>query len=210
MDRYLHGARYPFHDAARTALERDGWTITHDPLTLKAGLHNLYVDLGAERLIGAERGSERIAVEVKSFVGPSEVADAQQALGQYLMYRMILAQEDPAREMILAMPVEAWGGLFATALGRDLVSEFSLSVLVLEPIVKRIIRHYASFPPSHGDVVVETIFDDIDIRQGRISIQHDGTGRGVANDLVDAGVPRADVVLAFKPADVRPLTGFGL
>lgn len=81
-------------------------------------------------------------------------------------------------------------------------------------IVKEIIRHYASFPPSYGEVEVETIFDDalghyelmysgwhrrdrvhgcvihIDIRGERILIQHDGTERGVALDLVDAGFQR--------------------
>jgi hypothetical protein len=50
------------------------WTITHDPLTLAFGVHNLYVDLGAERVIAAERAGEQIAVEIKSFVGPSELS----------------------------------------------------------------------------------------------------------------------------------------
>lgn len=42
---------------------KDGWAITHDPYTLPSDRRNLYVDLGAERLIGAERRGETIAVE---------------------------------------------------------------------------------------------------------------------------------------------------
>lgn len=49
-----------FHDAVRHALEKDGWTITHDPLTLQVGGVDMYIDLGAERLIAAEKDGEKI------------------------------------------------------------------------------------------------------------------------------------------------------
>jgi hypothetical protein len=57
-----------YHDQVRNALEKDGWTITHDPLTitLEDTRDNLFVDLGAERLIPTEKASLKIAVEVKS------------------------------------------------------------------------------------------------------------------------------------------------
>ena len=57
----------------REALDKDGWTITHDPLTVPVDDTNLFIDIGAERLVTAERGTERIAVEVKSFLGLSAV-----------------------------------------------------------------------------------------------------------------------------------------
>ncbi len=41
-------------------------------------------------------------------------------------------------------------------------------------------------------------------------IQHDGTNRPVAEELMAAGIPREDIVLGFHPADVRPLTGFAV
>nr|WP_313898253.1 element excision factor XisH family protein [Nodosilinea sp. LEGE 07298] len=63
-------ARDLYHDAVRVALEKDGWTITDDPLILTIGLRSVFVDLGAEKLIAAERGTEKIAVEVKSFLSP--------------------------------------------------------------------------------------------------------------------------------------------
>ena len=55
-----------FHEVVKTALEKEGWVITHDPLIVPFGAINLHIDLGAERLIAAEKGSERIAVEVKT------------------------------------------------------------------------------------------------------------------------------------------------
>ena len=61
---------------------KEGWEITNDPLKLQWGNKDLYVDLGAEKLLAAQKGSQKIAVEVKSFVGNSQVADLQQALGQ--------------------------------------------------------------------------------------------------------------------------------
>jgi hypothetical protein len=59
------------HESAKHALQKDGWLITHDPYILPFGLSVVEIDLGAERLIAAERGTERIAVEVKSFLADS-------------------------------------------------------------------------------------------------------------------------------------------
>lgn len=56
-----------YHNAVKSALVKDGWTITHDPFTITFGRRDVYVDLGAERMIAAEKGNERIAVEIKSF-----------------------------------------------------------------------------------------------------------------------------------------------
>ncbi len=57
----------------RTALVKDGWTITHDPLVLPFGERSLRVDLGAQAPVAAERDGRKIAVEIKSFVGRSEI-----------------------------------------------------------------------------------------------------------------------------------------
>jgi len=86
-----------YHDTVRTALEKDGWTITDDPLTLKVGRRSTYIDLGAEKLIAAEKEDQRIAVEVKSFISPSLVKDLEQALGQYIMYGQVLKQQNADR-----------------------------------------------------------------------------------------------------------------
>jgi XisH protein len=120
------------HNAVRNALIKEGWTITHDPLTLPFGVHNLYVDLGAERLLAAEREGDRIAVEVKSFAGPSEVADMEQALGQYLLYRSLLRRHEPGRNLVLAVPFDAFESILSTELGRAVREDYELVVLVFD------------------------------------------------------------------------------
>ncbi len=105
-------AKDKHHDAVKRALLRDGWTITHDPLILKIGRKDLFVDLGAERLLAAERKGEKIAVEVKSFVGDSEINDLEKALGQFVLYSEILLQQEPDRLLYLAIPRHAWDELF--------------------------------------------------------------------------------------------------
>ena len=63
-------ARDIYHETVKNALVKDGWTITHDPLRLRLRRgKNLFVDLGAERLLAAERGTEKIAVEIKTSRG---------------------------------------------------------------------------------------------------------------------------------------------
>ncbi|UOG93436.1 MAG: XisH family protein [Candidatus Thiothrix sulfatifontis] len=63
-------ARDLFHQAVVIALQKEGWVITHDPLAVPIGGIDLYIDLGAERLLAAEREGQRIAVEIKCFSLP--------------------------------------------------------------------------------------------------------------------------------------------
>jgi len=68
-------ARDRYHDQVKAALVKDGWVITHDPLRLQWGVKDMYIDLGAEQLLAAEKDQRRIAVEVKSFGSLSEMED---------------------------------------------------------------------------------------------------------------------------------------
>jgi hypothetical protein len=89
-----------FHQVVRTALEKDGWTITHNPLTIQiTEVVRLKIDLGAETTIAAQRDQEKIAVEIKSFVTDSEISEFHTALGQYLNYVQALEDEDPDRRV---------------------------------------------------------------------------------------------------------------
>lgn len=92
------------HQIVRRALEKDGWTITHDPLTLIVGPDRVHIDLAAERVLAAERGTEKIAVEIKMFRGLSRIADLEAAIGQYIVYRIALRRTEPERELYLAVP----------------------------------------------------------------------------------------------------------
>lgn len=69
-------ARDVYHHVVVRALVADGWVITHDPLSLSYGGRDLYVDLGAEDVtVGAARHGCQIAVEIKSFLSTSVLAD---------------------------------------------------------------------------------------------------------------------------------------
>jgi hypothetical protein len=79
-----------FHDHVCTALEKDGWTITDDPLTVKWLGTTLQVDIGAERIVAAEKEGRKIAVEIKSFLRASKLEDLKDAIGQFIIYRSAL------------------------------------------------------------------------------------------------------------------------
>jgi hypothetical protein len=50
----------------------------------------------------------------------------------------------------------------------------------------------------------------VDIKNGKIWIQHDGTEEGIANRLVKSGVFREDVVLAFHTPFKHRFTDFAV
>jgi len=122
-----------FHNAVREALQKKGWTITDDPYKIdtKQPKFDYEIDFGAERFIGAERGTEKIAVEVKSFLRTSIPYEFHAALGQYISYRIALQFQEPEREVVLAMPVFAFDKLSD---GLHLIIEQTqLEILVFDP-----------------------------------------------------------------------------
>ena len=76
-------AKDRYHDSARNAIEKDGWIVTDDPFLLRWGGKDLYIDLGAEKLLAAEKSGRKIAVEIKSFIGASPVADLGNACWEH-------------------------------------------------------------------------------------------------------------------------------
>ncbi len=96
------------HQEIRSALEKEGWTITHDPLPVKIGRKSTEIDLGAERILAAEKGNEKIAVEIKSFINSSVITDFYRALGQFLLYERALKVQEPERKLYLALPYAAY------------------------------------------------------------------------------------------------------
>ena len=60
-----------------------------------------------------------------------------------------------------------------------------------------------------GNQRVRGIVLHLDIKEGRIWVQHDGTEYGVANELVEMGIPKADIVLGFRAPHRRRDTDFG-
>lgn len=130
-----------YHDNVVEALQADGWKITDDPLYLSSGKRDLWVDLGAERnTIGAEKDGQKIAVEIKSFLGNSPVEDLQDAIGQYEMYRELLADREPDRAIYLAVPKSSYTGIFSEELGRLMIERLRLRLIVFEVKTERIIK----------------------------------------------------------------------
>ena len=121
-----------YHDAVRHALENDGWTITHDPLVLEIGEKRLYADLGANRLLSAQRKTEKIAVEIKSFLGHSDVRDLEYAFGQFMVYYKILRYQESNRHLYLAVTETTFTGIFSQEIGRLLLSDSAFQLLVFD------------------------------------------------------------------------------
>jgi len=108
------------------------------------------------------------------------------------------------------------------------------NVATYREIVIALIREYAQYEPARGEVKIETVLDKdndhyeliysgwngpyrihgsvlhIDISEGKVWIEHDGTEEGIAERLVDAGIPREHIVLAFKHPDIRPHTNYAI
>ena len=105
-------AKDKYHDLVKQALIEEGWTITDDPLEVPSLLSTFEVDLGAERIITAEKGTKKIAVEIKSFIGSSMLHDFFKAVGQFAFYYMALKEAEPERELYLAIPDAAYEFLF--------------------------------------------------------------------------------------------------
>lgn len=121
-----------FHNAVKNALIKDGWQITDDPFFLKIGGVELYIDLGAEKLIAAERDSQKIAVEIKSFVGTSSLTDFHLAIGQFLNYRVALKVSDPERKLFLAIPDTAYKNFFQKEFAHMVIVEYKLEIIVYD------------------------------------------------------------------------------
>jgi hypothetical protein len=133
-------AREFYHDVVRAALIADGRTITNDPLRLHVGKKDLSVDLGMEHLLAADKEGRKIAVVVKSFLGASEVADLEHALGQYILYQGILEENDPDRLIYLAVPEEAHEELFQESIGQLLLKRRRLRLIIFDAERGRIVQ----------------------------------------------------------------------
>jgi len=118
-----------YHEIVRKALIREGWTITHDPYIIDSD-PKLAVDMGAERIIAAEREQNRIAVEIKSFVRASQVVDLHDAVGQYAIYDIFLRKQEPERLLYLAVPIHAFENILSREVGQVIVSTLKINLLV--------------------------------------------------------------------------------
>ena len=133
-------AKDKFHGAVRIALEKDGWTITHDPLQVKLGKVEMQIDLGAEQMLAATRGNQKIAVEIKSFLSPSFITDFYSALGQFLSYKIALEEQEPDRVLYLAVPKETYDEFFALDFTQTAIERYELKIIVYAPAQEEVVK----------------------------------------------------------------------
>ncbi len=129
-----------YHDQFKSALTKAGWTVTHDPYTLTFGLRDVFVDLGAERVLAAERGAEKIAVEIKTFQGRSDVRDLEVAIGQYVFYRSLLARFEPERRLFLAVPETVFVSTLQEPISRPVLEDLSVALIAFDPRLEEIVK----------------------------------------------------------------------
>ena len=119
-----------YHDTVKTALEKDGWTVTHDPLYLEWDDATYYPDLGAERIIAATKGTEKIAVEIKTFLGQVLQDEFYKALGQFDNYFFALSELEPDRQLVLAVPLAAYDVFFQKRYVQKIIQKKHIILLV--------------------------------------------------------------------------------
>lgn len=134
-------ARDAIHNAVKNAIVKDGWTITDDPLRIEYGDVTTYVDLAAERVVAAERNGEKIAIEIKSFLGISLISEFEKALGQYQIYRLLLKQVEPERKIYLAVSDIIYKRLFSKS-AVELVVEDAKMLLIIVDLEAEVITEW--------------------------------------------------------------------
>ena len=101
-------------------------------------------------------------------------------------------------------------------------------------IIEKVLDVYTKIPYAHGDLTCEAIFDrprgrfvlvtlgwdddervhhplvHIDIVGDKLWIQTDNTEHCIAPELVQAGIPKSNIVLAFRPPEVRQHTEYAV
>lgn len=121
--------RDTYHDIVKYALINEGWKITHDPYLFQSE-PELSTDLGAERTIAAERSGQKIAVEIKSFLHASQITEFEKAIGQYELYSWLLQEQEPDRELFVAVPTYAYHGILSQPVGQMALKKLGMKLIV--------------------------------------------------------------------------------
>ncbi len=125
--------RDSYHYACKSALIRDGWTITHDPLPIIYGGTALSTDLGAEKSVENKNqiiAVEFIAVEVKDFDSKGAMSNFEKALGQFRLYQSLLKRNDPDRILFLAIRQETYETFFQLPVIQAVMEDDEIRLIV--------------------------------------------------------------------------------
>lgn len=133
-------AKDKFHQLVKTALQKEGWTITHDPYRIDLGFVDFYIDLGAEQLLAATKDNEKIAVEIKTFIAASTISEFHTAVGQFINYRIALEEDDPERSLYLAIPSDIYRRFFNYSFIQKVIQRNQILLLVYDVAKEEIVR----------------------------------------------------------------------
>ncbi len=97
-------------------------------------LTDLYIDIGAEKVLAAERHGEKIAVEIKSFASISVLFDFHLAVGQFINYRVALEEVNPDRILYLAVPIETYDSFFRRRFVQSVIEREHLKIVVYDAV----------------------------------------------------------------------------
>ncbi len=132
-------AKDKYHDLVKEALIEEGWTITDDPYRIDADA-KWETDLGAEKLIGAEKNNVKIAVEIKSFSKISFSNEFHGAIGQYFNYGIHLELSDSERMLYLAVPLDVWKEGFQLKSIQYSIERMKANIIIYNVKTKKIER----------------------------------------------------------------------
>lgn len=132
-------AQDKFLESVLRALVKEGWTITDREVRLPFDTTNSYVDFLAERTLIAERGAEKIAVEVKTFAGKSVLSELEKALGQFLIYKTALTLAQMEHDLYLAAPADM-RDFFKRPAASQLRHNFGIKVVIYDATKEEIIE----------------------------------------------------------------------
>lgn len=133
-------ARDIFHPIVREALEKEGWKITHDPYRVRVKGQPFEIDLGAEQMFAAQKGVEKIAVEVKSFVSASFAYEFHGVLGQYLNYETFMEFQEPDRVLYLAVGEHIYEKFFKQEATQFILEKYKLNLVIFDKDIRTIIQ----------------------------------------------------------------------
>ena len=123
-----------YHDIVKEALIKDKWNVNYDPYILEADGTDYNVDLGAEKLVAATKGKRKILLEIKSFIQQSKTYEMHQALGQFQTYFLALQDQEPDRDLFLAVPKTEYETFFQKPFIQKLISYYKVKIVVFDPI----------------------------------------------------------------------------
>ena len=140
--------RDSIHSIVKQSLINEGWEVTDDPYVISYGERFLFVDLGATsttdidqgKFIAAKRQGRKIAVEIKELRGKSVIKELEQAIGQYVLYKLLINKIEPERDIYLAITDIIYDEIFTEPIGELVINDLPLQVIVIDPKRMEVIR----------------------------------------------------------------------